>query len=119
MGPWVTARVRGDEGEMYGMATTDVRDERYEVNHCSEREKILNQVERRWKRMECARVSKAADRSRRQRKETCCVELAIERWSWHMLELYLCAAFLEVRHMVEIYICAASFEDQIMLEPYL
>ena len=47
--------------------TVDVRDERYKVNHCSETEEIPNQVERRWSRMEWSRVSKAADRSRRQR----------------------------------------------------
>ena len=33
-----TLRVRGDEGEMcVGMAMADVRYEKYEVNHCSER----------------------------------------------------------------------------------
>ena len=33
-----TPQVRGDEEEMCGgMATADVRDERYEVNHYSER----------------------------------------------------------------------------------
>ena len=58
-----------------------MRDERYEVNHCSETEEMPNQVERRWSRMECWRVSKAAHRSRRQRQETCCMEMALERWS--------------------------------------
>ena len=39
---------RGDEGEMCGgIGTTDVRDERYEVNHCSETEEMPNQVQRR------------------------------------------------------------------------
>ena len=51
---------------MWGMATADVQDEIYEVNHCSEREEMPNQVERRWRRMEWTRVSKATDRSRRQ-----------------------------------------------------
>ena len=51
------------------------------VNHCSETEKMLNQVERRWSRMEWSRLSKSADRSRRQRQETCCIEIALERWS--------------------------------------
>ena len=36
------------------------------MNHCSETEEMSNQVERRWSRMEWSRVSKAADRSRRQ-----------------------------------------------------
>ena len=32
--PWGTPQVREDEGEVCGgIATTDVRDERYEVNH--------------------------------------------------------------------------------------
>ena len=45
--PWGIPYVRGDEGEMYGgMATADVRNERYEVNHCREREDMPNQVER-------------------------------------------------------------------------
>ena len=65
-----------------GMAIADMRDERYEVNQCREREEIPNQVERRWRRMECSRVSKAADRSRRQRQETYCLEIALERWSY-------------------------------------
>ena len=56
-----------DEGEVCGgIATADVRHERYEVNHCSEIEEMPNQVERRWSGMEWSRVSKAADRSRRQ-----------------------------------------------------
>ena len=45
-----------------GMATADVRDERYEVNHCSVRGEMPNQVERRRSRMEWSRVSNAADR---------------------------------------------------------
>ena len=80
--PCETPQVRGDEGELCGgIPTVDVRDERYEVNHCSETEKIPNQVEIRWSRMEWSRVSKAADRSRRQRQETCCMEVSLERWS--------------------------------------
>ena len=59
----------------------DVRVERYEVNHCSETKRMPNQVKRRWSRMEWSRVSKAADRSRRQRQETCCMEMALEKWS--------------------------------------
>ena len=43
------------------VAMADVRDERYEVNHCSEREKMPNQVDRRSSRMEWSRISKAAD----------------------------------------------------------
>ena len=53
-------------------------DERYEVNHCSDTEKMPNQVERRWSRMEWSRVSKTADRSRGQRQETCFIEMALE-----------------------------------------
>ena len=59
----------------------DVPDERYEVNHCSEIEEMPNQVVRRWTRMEWSRVSKAADGSRRQKQDTCCIEMALERWS--------------------------------------
>ena len=82
MEPWGTPQVRRDEGELYGwIHTVDVRDERYEVNHCSETEEMPNQVERPWCRMEWSRVSKAADRSRRQRQETCLIEMALERWS--------------------------------------
>ena len=74
--------MRGDEGELCGgISTVDVRDERYEVNHCSETEEMPNQVERRWSSMEWSRVSKAADRLRRQRQETCCMEMALEGWS--------------------------------------
>ena len=37
-----------DEGDLCGeIPTVDVRDERYEVNHCSETEEIPNQVEKR------------------------------------------------------------------------
>ena len=82
MKPCGTPQVRGDEGELCGgISTVDVRDERYEVNHCSETEKMPNQVERRWSRMEWLRVSKAADRSRRQRQETCCMGMTLGRWS--------------------------------------
>ena len=80
--PCETLQVRGDEGELYGgIPAVDVRDERYEVNHCSETEEMPNQVERRWSRMEWSRESKTADRSRRQRQEICCMEMALERWS--------------------------------------
>ena len=55
--PCGTPQVRGDEGELCGgIPTVDVRDERYEVYHCSETEKMPNQVERRWSRMVCACV---------------------------------------------------------------
>ena len=48
--PCGTPQVRGDEGELCGgIPTVDVRDERYEVNHCSETEEIPNEVERRWR----------------------------------------------------------------------
>ena len=80
--PCGTPQVRGDKGELCrGIPTVDVRNERYEVNHYSETEEMPNQVGRRWSRMEWSRVSKAADRSRRQRLETCCMEIALERWS--------------------------------------
>ena len=80
--PCGSLQVRGAEGELCGgIPTVDVRDERYEVNHCSETEEMPNQVERRWSRMEWSRVSKVADRSRRQRQETCYMEMALERWS--------------------------------------
>ena len=82
MEPCGTPHVRRDEGELCGgIPTVDVRDERYEVNHCSETEEMANQVERRSGTMEWSRVSKAADRSRRQRQETCCMEMTLERWS--------------------------------------
>ena len=82
MNPWGTPQVRCDEGELCGViSTVDVRVERYEVNHCSETEEMPKQVERQWSRMEWSRVSKAADRSRRQIQETCCIEMALERWS--------------------------------------
>ena len=78
--PYGTLQVRGDEGELCrGIPTVDVRNERYEVNHCIETEEMPNQEERRWSRMEWSRVSKAADRARRQRQETCCMEMALER----------------------------------------
>ena len=60
--PWGTTQVRGNEEKMYGgMAMADVRHERYEVNQRSERETMPNQVDRQSSRMECSRVSKAAD----------------------------------------------------------
>ena len=47
-----TPQVKGDEGELCGwIPTVDVRNVRYEVNHCNETEEIPNQVERRWSRM--------------------------------------------------------------------
>ena len=46
--PWGIPLVRGDKGEIYGwMAAADVRDERYEVINCSEREEMPNQIARR------------------------------------------------------------------------
>ena len=66
---------------MWRIPTVDVRDERYEMRHCSESEEMPYKVERRWCRMESSRVANAADRSRRQRQETCCIEMALERWS--------------------------------------
>ena len=40
---WGNAEVRGDEGELCGgVPTVDVRDERYEVNHCSETDEMPN-----------------------------------------------------------------------------
>ena len=79
--PCGTLKVRGDEGELCGgIPTVDVRDKIYEVNHCSETEKMPTQMKRRWSRMEWSRVSKAADRSRRQRQETCCMDMVLERW---------------------------------------
>ena len=77
-----TPQVREDEGELcVGIHTVDMRDESYEVNHCNEKEEMPNQVERRWSRMERPRVSKAADISRRQRQDTCCMKTELERWS--------------------------------------
>ena len=79
---WAENGALWDEAELCGeIPTVDVRNDRYEVNHCSKTEKMLNQVGRRWSRMEWSRVSKAADRSRRQRQETCCMEMPLERWS--------------------------------------
>ena len=38
-----TPHAKGNEGEMCGrIPTVDVRDERYEVNHCSETEEMPN-----------------------------------------------------------------------------
>ena len=80
--PWGIPQVSGDEGQMCGgMAMADMRYERYEGNHCSEKVEMPNQVERRRSMMEWSRVSKAAERSRRQRQETCCLEMALDRWS--------------------------------------
>ena len=77
--PWGTPQVRGNEGELCeGIPIVDVRDERFQVNHCCETAEMPNQVE---SRMEWSRVSKAADRSRKQRQETCCIAMALERWS--------------------------------------
>ena len=43
---WNSAGKR-DEGELCGgISSVDVRDGRYEVNHCSETEEMPNQVER-------------------------------------------------------------------------
>ena len=75
--PWGTPNVRGDEGELCeDITTVYMRDERKEVNHCSETEEMPNQVERRWSRIEWSKVLKAEGR---QRQETCCIEIALER----------------------------------------
>ena len=80
--PCGTPQIRGDEGELCrGIHTVDVWDNRYEVNHCSETEEMPKQMKRRWSRMEWSRVSKVADRSRRQKQETFCIKMALERWS--------------------------------------
>ena len=71
-----TAQVRWAEAELCGgIPTVGVRDERYEVNHCSETEEMLNQVERRWSRMKWSRVSKAADQEDKGRR--------LVVWRWH------------------------------------
>ena len=45
--PCGTSQVREAEGELCeGIPKVDVRDERYEVNHCSETEEMPSQVER-------------------------------------------------------------------------
>ena len=80
--PWGSPQVRSNEGKLCGrISTVDMRDDRYEVNNCSETQEMPNQVERPWNKMEWSRVSKASDGSRRQRKETCCIEMALEKWS--------------------------------------
>ena len=48
-----------------GIHTVDVRDERYEVCHCSETEEMPNQVENKGVGWNGRQKSKAADRSRR------------------------------------------------------
>ena len=70
------SRERGEAELCEGIPIVDVRDERYEVNRCSETEEMPNQVERRWSRMEWWRVSKADDRSRRQ-------GWRLVAWRWH------------------------------------
>ena len=72
--PCGTPQVRGDEGELCGwIPTVDVRDERYEVNHCSETEEMPNQVERRRSRMEYQRqLIDQKDKGRR-----------LVAWRWH------------------------------------
>ena len=66
-----------------GIPTVDVRDERYEVNHCSETEEMPNQVERRWSsgREYQRQLIDQKDKGRRQRQETCFMEMALQRWS--------------------------------------
>ena len=60
--PCGTLQVGEDEGELRGgIPTVNVRDERYEVNHCSETEEMPNQVERRWSRMEWSRFGSIKD----------------------------------------------------------
>ena len=56
--PCGTPQVRGAEGELCGgIPTIDVRDERYEVNHCSETEEINNTavacIAERWLQNAC------------------------------------------------------------------
>ena len=46
-----------------------------------EMEKIPNQVDSRVSGIEWSRVSKAADRSRRHKPETCSYAIALQRWS--------------------------------------
>ena len=67
MRPWATPQEREIKEKYMEMTIADVQDEKYQVNYCSEREEIPYKVERRWSKMEWSRVSKAADRSRRQR----------------------------------------------------
>ena len=42
--------------------------------------------------------------------ELCLCAAFIEKW--HLLELNLCAAFLGDRHMLELYLCVVSLDDQ-------
>ena len=66
--PCGTPQVRGDEGVLCGgIPAVDVRDERYEVNHCSETDEMPNQVESRWSKMEWSRVSKLIDQDQEDR----------------------------------------------------
>ena len=64
--------VRGSECErLGGMKQLKCGNDRYEVNHCSGCSKMKKQVERRRGKMVRLRVSKAAERSRWQRQDTC------------------------------------------------
>ena len=48
-----TSQIRADEGELCeGIPTVDVRDERYEVSHCSETGEMPNEVKIRWSKKE-------------------------------------------------------------------
>ena len=80
--PCGTPQVRGNEVDLDPEAVT-VKDleVRYEVNHFRGVPEIPNQVDRRWSKMEWSIVSKAAERSNRQRQETCCWLMALIRWS--------------------------------------
>ena len=61
--PCGTPNVRGSEGErLDGMKQLICGNDKYEVNHCRGGSEMSNQVERRRSRMECFRVSKAAER---------------------------------------------------------
>jgi len=81
--PWGTPqREVCEEDRLPAQLTRNERDDRYDLNQSRTVPWIPNQEDRRERRILWSMVSKAAERSSRQRHDTCCEPIAFMRWSW-------------------------------------
>ena len=81
--PWGTPQNTEKDDDFWPEAeTTDERDARYERNHERAESEIPNQADRRCNKIVWSMVSNAAERSNKQRQDTCCFAVACISESW-------------------------------------
>ena len=91
--PCLTPHVTGDERDKCGGIEIEDVQGKYEVNQWREREDMPNQLETRCSKIEWSRISKAAERSRRQRQD---IYLLVKDSIWEMVILWEKCGFGEV-----------------------